>query len=167
MKIIMDACTAILLAKSSVIEILTDTKEIKMTKQVYEEIIKGKEKMFEVSFLIESLKKKKKIHLINDNKEITEKLMKDFNMGEGEASTISAGIENKSIIATDNLQGRKASRVNNLQLVGSPELIISLFKRKKITLEKTRVSLKKLKEEGWFETNLIEKLEEDINNGKS
>ena len=63
MKIIMDACTAILLAKSSVIEILTDTKEIKMTKQVYEEIIKGKVKMFEDSFLIEGLKKKEKIHL--------------------------------------------------------------------------------------------------------
>ncbi len=167
MKLVMDACTAILLAKSSVIETLANTREIIMTKSVYSEIIKGKEKMLEDSFLIENLEIDKKIKLTNDNKKITEKLMKDFNMGEGEASTISSGIEKKCIIATDNLQGRKASKVNNLPLVGSPELIIGLFKTKKINLDKTKIALKKIKEEGWFENNLIEKILEDLENERS
>ena len=167
MKLVMDACTAILLAKSSVIETLADTRELIMTESVYNEIIKGKEKMLEDSFLIENLKIDKKIKLTNDNKNITKKLMKDFNMGEGEASTISSGIGKKCIIATDNLQGRKASKVNNLSLVGSPELIMDLFKTKRINLDKTKIALKKIKEEGWFENNLIERILEDLENERS
>ncbi|MBI2106941.1 hypothetical protein HYT57_03070 [Candidatus Woesearchaeota archaeon] len=166
MKIAIDACTAILLAKSSVIESLANVVEVKMTEQVYNEVIKGKEKMLEDSFLIENLKTSNKIQIIRGNGKITEKLMRDFNMGEGEASTISAGMGKKFIIATDNLQGRKASKVNSLPLVGSLELITHLFRTGEITSEKAMNALKKLKKYGWFEDNLIEIILEDLKNDK-
>ena len=164
MKIVLDACTAILLAKCSVIECLSNSKEIAMTRYVYEEIIKGKEKMLDDAFLIERLNKGKKFKLIEGDENITKKLMKDFNMGRGEASTISAGMKEKTIIATDNLQGRKVARINDLHLIGSPEIIVSLAKNKKISNEKAKASLKIIKKEGWFDDHLIEKSMEDIEN---
>jgi predicted nucleic acid-binding protein len=84
-------------------------------------------------------------------------------MGAGEASIVAAGIEKKElVVTTDNRQGRKATIVNGLSLVGSIEIIVSLYKRKKITYEKAGSAFKTLKEDGWFDSYLIEKALEDL-----
>jgi len=159
----LDSCTIILLAKSTVLEKLTENFTIIITKEVYEEIMKGKEKMFEDALLVERLNDQHKIIRKNCKNEIRKKLEQDFNMGAGESSTIALGIENqKYIIGTDNKQGRKASRINNLNLVGSIEIVVSLFKKKSITKDKAYNSLKLLKDEGWFNDYLIEKAMEDL-----
>lgn len=163
MKLILDACSAILLAKASVLESLTETHKIFVTKAVYDEVIAGKEKMFPDALLVERLKDEKKISLIEPESSITSKLKADFNMGDGEASTVAIAINDKAaIVATDNLQGRKAAKINGISLVGSPEIIVSLFKKKKITGAKAKEGLKILKEEGWFDPNLIDKALEDV-----
>lgn len=167
MKIIIDACTVILLAKASVFEILLENYEVKMTKYVYEEVIEGKEKMFKDALLVEKLKQENKIKFIETNNIIMKKLAKDFNMGDGEASTISTAIKEQCIVMTDNLQGRKATQINSLPLLGSIEVIVQLFRNGKIDYKKSVEGLKILREEGWFDPNLIEKAREDIENGRS
>ncbi|MBI2151396.1 hypothetical protein HYU21_01570 [Candidatus Woesearchaeota archaeon] len=84
-------------------------------------------------------------------------------MGKGEASIIAVSIgQNDSLVATDNKQGRKAAQINNIHLIGSIEIIISLYQQKKISLEKAKLSLQILKQEGWFNPYLIEKAMEDL-----
>ncbi|MFA4886818.1 MAG: hypothetical protein WC595_01265 [Candidatus Nanoarchaeia archaeon] len=163
MKIAADACTLILLAKASVLEKGTEAFKVTMTAEVYEEVLKGKGKMAEDAFLIERLEKEKKITVVRSLKKMTEELIKNFEMGKGEASVISLALEEKGmVIATDNRQGRKVAKINNLNLVGSLELVVALFKKGKITSEKALSALKVLETEGWFDDYLIEKTKEDI-----
>lgn len=162
----MDACSIILLAKASVLESATAWYDLYLTKQVYNEVLEGKPKMFPDSLLLERLQKEGKIRLIEADQKILEKMTLDFNMGKGEASTIAVGIkENNMLIVTDNRQGRKAALVNNLPLAGSPEMVAVLLKKKRIKKEKAREALMILKEEGWFELYIIEKALEEVNNG--
>lgn len=163
MKVIIDACSAILLGKASVLESCTEYHNIFMTESVYEEVIAGKEKMFQDALLVERLKENKKLKIIKEDQTITQKFMQDFNMGKGEASIVAIAIKEKeSIIFTDNRQGRKAAIINNLPLAGSIEMVIHLYQKKKISREKAVTTLRILKEEGWFEPYLIEKAMEDI-----
>jgi len=167
MDIVIDSCTGILIAKASVIEIFLKNYNILVTTEVYREILKGKEKLFKDALLFKKLKEENKIKIVKSDNILTKKLELDFNMGEGEASVIALGIKDKIIVATDNRQGRKAAEINNLPLIGSIEIIISLFKKNKIDYEKAITSLKILKEEGWFSNYLIEKGMEDIQNERS
>lgn len=167
MKIVIDSCSMILLAKASIFELLLESYDILVTNEVYNEVIKGKEKMFKDALLIERLKKEKKIIIVNTDIKLKKKIMQDFNMGEGESSVVALGLKRNNIIATDNRQGRKAAEINNLPLIGSIEVVVSLFKKKKINYEKALESLKILKEEGWFDDYLIEKAMEDLQNGRN
>ncbi len=159
----MDACSLILLAKASVLETILSAYTISITNNVFEEVMKGKAKMSTDALLLERLYNEKKMSVISADNTLTKKIMTDFNMGKGEASTIAVGLKEKdSIVATDNRQGRKAALVNGLPLIGSVEMIVSLYKRKKIDKHKATASLKILQEEGWFDSYLIEKAMEDL-----
>lgn len=160
--ITIDACTAILLAKASVLETFVKTHEASMTKHTFEEVMRGEANMYADALLVKRLESEKKLGFVAPNQSLVKKLMKDFNMAEGEASTIAVAIKAKCIVATDNRQGRKAAAVNNLPLTGSPEIVVSLFKKDKIGKEKAAAAVKILKKEGWFDAYLIEKAMEDL-----
>ncbi|MBI1935669.1 hypothetical protein HYS31_04465 [Candidatus Woesearchaeota archaeon] len=114
MNMIMDTCSIVLLAKATVLETLTSLNNIIITEDVFNEAEKGKEKMLPDALLVGRLASDKKISIIKSDVKLKSKLMADFNMGGGEASTIAAVIKEKNrIVATDNLQGRKAALVNN------------------------------------------------------
>jgi len=159
----MDACSAILLAKASVLESCADNQVIFMTPDVYEEVMAGKERMFPDALLVERLTENKKLKIIKEDRALTKKFMQDFNMGRGEASIVAITIkEINTLILTDNRQGRKAATINNLSLLGSIEMVVHLYQKKKISREKAATALKILQEEGWFEPFLIEKAREEI-----
>ena len=106
-KILIDSCTIILLAKASVLEIFSNHNEIITTKQVYEEVLEGKKKLFPDALLLERLKKENKVNIISSNIASTEKIMLDYAMGNGEASLIAVAIKGKdTLVATDNKIGR-------------------------------------------------------------
>ena len=164
MKMIFDACTVILLAKASVLEAAARTYSITLPRSVYKEVMAGKEKKLPDSLLTERLIQIKLLSIADGNyQELRENLKKDFGMGNGEAESITLAMKGGfDAVATDNKQGRKAALVNALDLVGSPEIIMALFKLKKITSEKTIHALKLLKKEGWFNELLIERLLEEV-----
>lgn len=160
--IIADSCSIILLAKATILEKTIEVYNLNITPKVLEEVIKGKDKMHLDALIVEKLKNENKLKITEDNKMITQKLAVDFNMGFGEASTISAAKDKKCIVVTDNKQGRKVALINNIDLVGSPDVIVGLFKKKKISKEKAISALNVLKKEGWFENYILEKAREDI-----
>lgn len=165
MNLIIDACSMILLAKASVLEACVAMHSITVTTEVYNEVLEGKKKVFPDALLLERLVNEKKIRLLKADTKITNKLMQDFHMAKGEASTIAFGIKEKDVlVVTDNKQGRKAAQIHGLHLVGSIEIIISLYRKKKIESSKAKEAIKKLQEYGWFHSSLIEKAMEDIEN---
>ena len=72
--ILMDACTAILLAKASVLESTARTFEVVLPKSVYEEVLAGKEKKFADALLTERLVQNKTIKV----KDVENKKMSDI-----------------------------------------------------------------------------------------
>ena len=166
MKIIVDSCSIILLAKSNVLEAFTEEFKLFITEDVYKEVLEGKDKKFADALLTERLVKEKKINIVkNLNKKLVNKLMQDFNLGIGEAETLSIGINKEcEIVATDNKQGRKACVVNGLKLIGSIDIIVALHKLKRINKNNAISGLNKLREFGWFQNYLIDNASEDIKN---
>ncbi len=160
--IIADACSVILLAKASVLERSLTTYNIRISPQVYEEVLAGKQKQFQDALLLERLEQEKKIKIIDAPSASIKRLQRDFKMGEGEASTIALGIKEQAIVATDNRQGRKAARIYGLPLVGSIDLVVSLARKKIISKEKAEDALRILQEEGWFSPYLIEQARGDL-----
>lgn len=164
MRIIIDACSAILLAKASVFEKVLDSYNVIMPQEVYDEVIKGKEKLFADALLVERLKKENKIKVVKVNQKLKNKIRKDFNMGDGESSVLSSALEGNLIVFTDNRQGRKAAATNSIPLIGSPEIMVSLYKKKIIDYDKIINALKIIDEQGWFENYILEKIREDLKN---
>lgn len=163
MKFVVDSCSIILLAKASVLERWSELQDVVVTEAVYTEVLQGKDKMFTDALILEKLYGQKRIHFTQANQKIVKKIMEDFHMGRGEASTIAVSLTEKKVVTvTDNRQGRKAAMINNLPLVGSIEIIVNLYKTKKINYEKAVHALKILNEEGWFDAYLIEKAQEDL-----
>ena len=140
--IVADACTIILLAKASVLEKAVKAYEMRLTGEVYREIAAGKEKMFPDALLVERLHNEKKVRIVETSEELTKKMMQDFNMGDGEASVIAAGLRQKdAIMATDNRQARKCAKIYGLSLVGSVEIVVSLYHKKIIDKAKAKQAI--------------------------
>ncbi|MEK6846464.1 MAG: hypothetical protein AABY26_06910, partial [Nanoarchaeota archaeon] len=157
MELVMDSCSTILLAKATVLEICSSIYDLSLTPEVYAEVLAGKNKLFPDAVLAEKLKNEQKIKVENAESKLTKKFEQDFNMGAGEASIVAVGVNNSNkIVVTDNRQGRMAAKINNLQLVGSLDIIAALYQQQKINKDKALAALKTLQEEGWFEPLLIE-----------
>lgn len=168
-KIIMDACTVILLAKASVLESAAKTFNVILPKSVYEEVLAGKAKKYADALLTNHLVETKIISLMKiENNKLKEQIKWDFGMGDGEAEAITLQLEeNFDGVATDNKQGRKAADIYSVPLLGSPDIVMALFKMKKITAEKTKQAFNILKTEGWFNDIFIERLMEEIEHGRN
>ncbi len=164
MKVIIDACSVILLGKITILETFLSNMNTLITRGVYEEVIAGKEKKLFDALLLERLVNENKIKISDDfDKNIFVKLSEDFGLGKGEAETIGYAIKNKqTIIITDNKQGRKTAKIYGLSLSGSIEVIVSLYKSNKIDKNKALNSILNLKKFGWFNDDIINKAMEDI-----
>lgn len=68
------------------------------------------------------------------------------------------------IISTDNKQGRKVALIYNLNLVGSVDLIVSLYKLKLVNKNKAIGALGESRKFGWFQDYLIDNALEEVKN---
>ena len=165
MNIAVDSCSIILLSKATVLESFAKNYNLYITEEVYKEILEGKDKKFIDALLTEKLVNENKIKIIKVNNKRADKLIEDFNLSIGEAKTLSLLLENKcEFIVTDNKQGRKAAVIYSLNLSGSIDVVVSLYRLKIIDKEKAISALKKLHDFGWFNEYLVENAMEDIKN---
>jgi len=163
MKLLLDACSLILLSKALVIDMVVETYEAYTTVHAYGEVMRGKQYMHEDALKIELIHSQAKLNLIKVNERVTERIARDFNMGLGEASIIATAFKDRQLtVVTDNKQGRKAARINKLPLVGSIEIIVDLFRKDKIHHDKAKNALRLLQKEGWFDSYLISRAMEDL-----
>lgn len=166
MRIGVDSCSIILLAKATVLETFADKYNLSVTEGTYKEILEGKDKKFIDALLTERLVKEDKIKISKvKNNNLVKKLIIDFNLGIGEAETLALTLCRQcGVISTDNKQGRKAAIIHNLNLVGSIDIVISLSKLGFIKKDKAFDALKKLKEFGWFQDYLIDNALDEVKN---
>ncbi len=164
----MDACSIILLAKATMIETLSNFHKISISEGVYIEVLEGKKEKTSDALLAERLVKENKITVIKPNKtQLLKKLIEDFGLGYGEAETISTYFDkNMDAVITDNKQGRKIAKIYNIPLIGSPEIVVALYKLKKIDKDKALSAIKSLSEFGWFENYILETAKENIEGGE-
>ena len=166
MKLAIDSCSIILLAKATVLEAMCKKYDLIMAKTVYGEVLKGKDKKFMDALLTEKLVKEKKIIVKTAiNARLANKLVRDFNLGKGESETLALAIGGEcDAIITDNNQGRKSALIHGLNLIGSIDVITALYSLKLIDKNKAQDGLMKLREFGWFQEYLIDNAMEEIKN---
>jgi len=166
MKAILDAMVSIHLAKLSLLEkTCNQFKNIIIPKLVYEEIQKGKKKGFADTIIIYDLIDKKKIQIkkVKDKKLIDK--AKQFNIQRGEAEVVALYWEEKrDLIFTDDDNVRKKKLLLDTNIVGTPTIILKLYKDKKINTTKYKQSVQELKKIGWFNNSIIDKLMLEVKN---
>ncbi len=157
--IIKDSMVIIHLAKITLLEISCDYfKEACIPKKVYEEIIIGKDVYPEVK-VIQELVDKKKITVKKVSDKNLLKKTKEFNLYRGEAETVALYWQEKAkYLASDDDNVRKKSVILDIKIIGTPVIILKLYKEKVINKTKFMNSLGELKRIGWFNNAVIDKI---------
>jgi predicted nucleic acid-binding protein len=157
--IIKDAMVVIHLAKITLLEKSCDYfKKVIIPKKVYEEITFCREKHTEIRIVKELIEKKKiSIKEIKDKKLL--KKLNEFSLQEGEAEVVALYWQERAdYLATDDDNVRKKSVILNIKIIGTPVIILKLYKEKMIEKEKFVDSIIKLRKIGWFSNAIIDKV---------
>ncbi len=165
--IIKDSMVVIHLAKITLLESSCEYfKRVVIPKKVYEEIMKGKEKNYaEIAIIEASIENKRIIVKSVEKEEFIDKAMA-FNIQGGEAEAVALyWQENADYLATDDDNVRKKKEILKLNLLGTPSILLLLYRQKVIKKEKCLEAIQKLKRIGWFNNMIIDKMTMEIENG--
>ncbi len=156
MLLIKDAMVLIHLAKTTLLESSCEYFEkIIIPKLVYQEVLEGKGPDAE---LINSFVSYGKINVKYARKQLTKKA-ELFSVFGGEAEAVALYWQEKAdLLATDDDNVRKKQDILKLKLIGTPAIMLKLFKEKKISKEKFKTSVNILKKVGWFNSSIYDKL---------
>lgn len=167
MIVIKDSMVLIHLAKLSILKKSCDYfKKVLIPELVHQEIIKGKKKGFTDSQIIIELIKSRKI-IIKDIKDRTSiKRLNEFNIQRGEAEVIALYWQEKAdLIATDDDNVRKKKILLDIEVIGTPIIILKLFKEKLIDKYKIEQCVSELRKIGWFSNVVLDKILLEVKNG--
>ena len=101
-----------------------------------------------------------------DVKEVNNNLIKkanQFNIQRGEAAAVALYWELKAgLLATDDDNVRKKRDMLKINIIGTPAIILQLYKEKKIKKNDVMEAVKKLKEIGWFANTIWDKIQLEV-----
>ncbi len=165
MIVVEDSMVLIFLAKLDLIkEVKQMFGKVLISREVEKEtVVEARESHVDALKIEDSIKKG-----LIDVKDIKNKnkvidLMKNFGLGVGEASTIQLySQENADLLLCDEKKARNVTKILGLNLVGTPEVILQLYKNKFISKEKAKDSVISLEKIGWFNSSIIFKALTDI-----
>ena len=161
--IVSDSSTLILLAKISILDTFLNNIKLKVVvpKKVYLECV-SKDGTFDAK-LIEQRAKEGKIIIkeINQHK-IYSKLIQDFGIGQGEAEAITLCIEEKNKLLTDDKKAINICKIFHMDFTTAPNILVSLYKKNKISKEIAELSVKKLQLYGRYSQEIMQKIKEEI-----
>lgn len=167
MIIIKDAMVLIHLAKLSILEkSCVYFNKVLIPQAVHQEILEGKEKNLSDAPIILGLVQNKKIIIkqIKDNNLI--KKANQFNIQRGEAEAVALYWQEKAnIIATDDDNVRKKKILLGINIIGTPVIILKLFKEKIIDENKAEQCISELRKIGWFSSAVLDKILMEVKNG--
>jgi predicted nucleic acid-binding protein len=165
--IVKDSMVLIHLAKLSILEKSCEYfDEVIIPGLVHKEIIKGKNKGFPDVPLIIELVKNKKINIKKiKNKDLIKKA-NQFNIQRGEAEVVALYWQEKAdMIASDDDNLRKKKNVLDLKVVGTPSIVLKLYKIGRIDNNKTKQCISELRNIGWFSNSVLDKILMEVKNG--
>lgn len=158
---IIDSSTLILLAKSGLLDLFIENKKLIITDKVKEESISAKDS-FDAKLISQRIgegkiqvKKIKNIVFYN-------KLIKEFNLGKGEAETITLAFTENSILLSDDKKAINTCKILNIKFATALNILVRLYKNKIINNDKAEIILRKLKKYGRYSEELIKKVQEDL-----
>mgnify|MGYP001567663652 FL=1 len=158
--LIKDAMILIHLAKATILEASCDHfGYVIIPPKVMEETTSPslKEKYAD-ALLIDALIKKGKIQVKEADKKLTAKA-NQFNIFGGEAESVALYWQEKAdVLATDDDNVRTKKDMLELNLIGTPSIILHLFQHEKISQEKAKQSIILLRKIGWFSSNVIDQV---------
>lgn len=160
MMLVKDAMVMIHLAKITLLEKSCNYfNNVIIPKKVYEEIMAGKAFGYPDINVIEDMimKNKIKVKMVKNKKYLARAVQ--FNIQGGEAEAVALYWQKKAdYLATDDDNVRRKNLLLNLKLIGTPLIILILFKKKMINKDKFRNSLEELRKIGWFSNAVIDKI---------
>lgn len=139
-KFVLDADAAIKLSKAQVLDALASFAKCVVTKQIYQEILKGKDKMYEDAFDIETLVNKGKITV----QDIKAGQIEGLGIGECSALAIFQKLKGDAIVSDDRkfLSVLEAQRV---PFVIPTDVIPMLFTKKRISKNEAMNALDRIR----------------------
>jgi predicted nucleic acid-binding protein len=160
MGLVFDASTLILLAKTTLLQDVTELTEIQITTVVEEECLA--KSSFDAA-LIKQLIQERRIAV---QKEVgdsgVKKLMEDFRIGSGEASAIWLARTNELPLAVDDGQAIKVCKALGLQFVTAIHILLILVLRGRLSKEIAAEKLKALSHIGRYTKKIIEDAEQRL-----
>ncbi|CAG0965200.1 hypothetical protein METP2_01045 [Methanosarcinales archaeon] len=165
MLIVKDSMILIHLAK---MQILADScrhfGKVLIPTKVYEEtVINGKKKGHPDSLIIEQTVTNSliKIKGVKNKKKVND--LRIFGLHLGEAEAIALYFQEKArLLATDDDTCRKNRIILGINIIGSPAIVIMLFKNALITRNKAFDCISSLETIGWFDIEVINKMKQQI-----
>lgn len=157
MTIVADSSSMILLAKTNLLDKFLERNRVVISKKVYDEMVKGKEKGRTDAFLIERLLNEKNIAIQNAKEKTKNRIKKMLNLYGGENETLSLAIEHGYLILTDDKKCINASKALGLNFITTLDIVVTLHIKKRIDKKFAIQSLNELENYGWYKKGIIEK----------
>lgn len=159
--IVKDSMVLIHLAKTTLLEKSCDMfRDVIIPERVHEETVsEGKRKGYDDSIIIESLVGKGKINIkaVKDKDVLAQ--LADLNVHGGEAEAVALYWQEKAgMIASDDSNVLRKRHILGINLIGTPSILLTLYKNKKIDKDKLKASIKRLREIGWFNNTILDKI---------
>ncbi len=152
------------LSKMSLLEKSCDFfGKVIIPQKVFEETVKaGKEKGFADAFLIEK-NINDKITVIGVKKgELTRKA-NEFNIFGGEAEAVALYWQEKAnLLASDDDNVRSKKDALEINLIGTPAILLALYNKKFIDSAKALRAIQTLRKIGWFSNHILDKINEEV-----
>ena len=152
--IIFDASTLILLAKTEILKLITQTQEILISKEVEVEATCRSE-FLDAKIIIELIKTGEIKVIKVKNPALLKRFRKDFAIVEGEASVLLLAHQRQAILATDDGLTIKACKVLGVKFVTTIHFLLSVYYKRKISRELALVKLERLKNLGRYNVRII------------
>ncbi len=165
MIVIKDTMVLIHLAKLSLLEkSCRFFRQVLIPELVYYEVLK--EKGMPDTQIIAGLVRNEGILIkkVKENSLIKKSNM--FNIQRGEAEAVALYWQEKAdLIATDDDNVRKKKLLLNIRIIGTPAIILRLFKEDTIDKNKTKQCVSELRKIGWFSNTVLDKMLMEVENG--
>lgn len=164
MIVIKDSMVIIHLAKLSILEKSCKYfKEVMISELVYIEIMKGKD--YPETAIVSELIKNNKIIIKKINDQNLIKKANEFNIQGGEAEVVALYWQEKAdFIATDDENVRKKKVILDIKIIGTPAIIVGLYKKRLIDKSKIEQCISELKKIGWFTNTVLDKMQMEVKN---
>lgn len=158
--IVKDAMVVIHLAKLTLLaKSCEHFRSVVIPEAVHTEILAGRKKGYEDAIVVEDLIETDKLKVQRVLDKALLRKAEEFNVLGGEAEALALyWQEEADYLATDDDNVRKKAVLLGLKLIGTPAIILKLYKAKVIGKTKFVESTQGLRKIGWFSNTVIDKM---------